>query len=1063
MRKAWSTIIPIITVLLVSLFLVLTIFKPGYIYFRDVTEGLHLDNLYKRYSYAYSGDVGESLAEKARVPIFYAIFGIFELGKRTGVFDDSFYVKIKILLLFILSFVAFFFTAKKLLENLGQNEERLHKKFWISLAATLGGIYYISNYWFSNRITHFGLFFSTVTLPITFFFLYSYLFCEKTQFKKLAMLLILLSIFTATPHTAIFEFFVLVTLYLTFITNRRTSSKTKGLRTFQLLLFGILYLLINSYWILPYVSSPSIPDAVLSETIVNTIGENAKFVNSIRLMGYWLTNPKDYFLQGASLLQTAVSFLPIVFLIVSIWLIRKNRNFVYTIFLLFLGGCFLATSSYITDKFYFFLMFSSPIKTLGWLFREYDKFGIILTFIYSMAISIVIYKLSNKRPVVGVATLMVFLILASNFYFLKKTLNQNYSPQTIPNDFFVAEKFLNDDKDIFNVVWFPGVPKPNWAKKEDVRYTFSNLISQKESITSRSNLINYLNYLFNEENIYSIDLGKALDLIGVKYLIIRKDYTFSTSNAYEEKIALQNSMEKVLETDLLTIYRNKEFSGIFRFYENKVFTNLGLDILKQPDLIKTDTSLLDFSDKPSNIQFDGKTSYTGKNSPLDYFMNSYTNKFIYPYDYTTKKYEGVSSYWGLGSLENINHAETNFFFDDLGLVINQFDYGRGVISAKDGYIISDTSKLSGNDIFSGFTIIDNVAFNNHDLTYTTLGKLDSLETQAPWKIIRSLHFNVTNTKVLFLQLKSFIDKELEPHFKLTFYDSEGKTTQESAYYPNAKGVVSYVVKVPEGAVTTEFSSWARPVGGKKYTYKVNNLHIYDASDNVKSVFMTFSAPSMCEGTCTVFARVLKSRIGGEIELTIGNKVLPIVTKTLDLGHNERYEWLEVGSIENSSKKPDITITNKSGFNSINSIVLLTENERSQLYQDTQKVIETNDTLPDTSIKPYFKVTEINPTMYSVSVYNSTGAGGVLAFAKPFGNSWLLSNERPVIANGYVNGWYLEKLDNKTYIVSYKPQKYFYIGVGVSAITFVALLGYSLLSKLSAREVTASELTSKSQG
>lgn len=1060
MRKVRPILIPIITVLLIAGYLVFTIFKPGYIYFRDVTEGLHLDNLYERYIYTYSNGIGESLTEKARIPILYAIFGIFELGKRIGVFDDSLYVKIKILLLFILSFAAFFVTAKKLLSNLDQNEESLHKKFWASLAATLGGIYYISNYWFSNRITHFGLFFSTVTIPITFLFLYSYLFCEKTQFRKLAVLLILLSIFTATPHTALFEFLILVTLYLTFITNRAISSRTKGSRTLQLLIFSVLYLLINSYWILPYVSSPSAPDAVLSETIVNTIGENAKFVNSIRLMGYWLTNPKDYFLQAAPLPQTAVSFLPIAFLIVSIWLIRKNRNFVYSIFLLFLGGCFLATSAYIVDKFYFFLMFSSPIKTLGWLFREYDKFGIILTFIYSLAISTAVFKLSNKRLAVGVAMLTISLVLISNFYFVNKTLEQNYSPQTVPNDFFIAEKFLNDDKDLFNVAWFPGVPKPNWAKNEDVRYTFSNLISQKPSITTRSDLINYLNYLFYEENIYSIDLGRALDLIGVKYLIIRKDYLFSAQNAYEEKIALQKSMEKVLETNLLTIYKNKDFSGIFKFYENKISTNLGLDVLKQPNFIKTNTALVDFSDKPSNIPFNGRTLFINKNNPLDYSIDRYANKFIYPYDYTTQKYDGISGYWGLGSLENITHAETNFFLSDLGLIINQFDYGRGVVLANDGYDISDTSKLKKEGIFTGFANTNNVAFTNNNLVYTLSS---SLETQAPWKIVRSLNFNVTHTKVLALKLDSLIDKDLEPHFKLRFYDSEGKTTQEGAYYPDTKGIVSYVIQIPEDAVTAEFSSWALPVSGNKYTYKVKNLYIYDVSDNVRPVFMTFSAPAMCEGTCAVFARVLKSRIGGEIELTIGNKTLPVVTKTPDLGHNERYEWLETGSVENSSKKLFVTITNKSGFNSINSIVLLNKYERLLLAQDMQEISETSDTLPDISTKPYIKVSEINPTMYSVSVYNSTGTGGILAFAKPFGSSWLLSNEKPVIANGYINGWKLEKLENKTYIISYKPQKYFYIGVGVSAITFVTLLGYSLLSTLSAREVTASEPMSKSQG
>lgn len=1062
MRKSWHISIPVIAVLLITLLLAVTIFKPGYIYFRDVTEGLHLDKLYQRYSYTYSGQIGESLVEKARLPIFYAIFGIFEIGKKIGVFDDSLYVKIKILILFVSSFITFFIVSRKLLTDLKLNEEKKHKKFWVCFAATLGGIYYISNYWFSNRITHFGLFFSTVTVPITFYLLYNYLFSEKTWFKKLTTLLILLAIFTATPHTVLFEFLILVVLYLVFITNKGVPSKIKAQRTFQLSIFGILYLLINMYWILPYVFSLSTPDAVLSETIVNTIGENAKFINSIRLMGYWLTNPKDYFVQANLSLQTAVSFLPIILFLTSLWLIRKNRNLAYSLLLLFLAGCFLSTSSFITDKFYFFLMFTSPIKTLGWLFREYDKFGIILTFVYSISVSIVLFKLSSKK-LLSAAILVVALTLTSGFFFLEKTLVQNYTPLNIPNDFFVAEKFLNDDKELFNVAWYPGVPKPDWAKNEDVRYMFSNMISEKESITTKSNLINYLDYLFNEENIYSVNLGKALDLVGIKYLIIRKDYAYAKPIAYDEKIALQNSMEKVLETDLLTIYKNNKFSGIFKFYDSKVNTNSGLDILKQPGFLDTNTSLLSFSDKPSSSQLDNKAIYISKNNPLDYSINSFENKFIYPYDYTTKKYEGVSGYWGLGSLESINHAETNFFFNDLGLVINQFDYGHGVISAKDGYVISDNSKLKNTDIFSGFTTTDSVSFKNNNLTYTTLGKIDSPETQAPWIIKKSTSFDVSVTKVLFLQLKSFINKDLQPHFKLTFFDSEGKTTQESAFYPDAKDNVSYVVKVPENSVTAEFSSWARPVAGKKHTYKAVQIHIYNVSDNVKPISTNFSAPSMCDGTCTVFARVLKSRIGGDVEIAINSNTFSIPTRILDLGHNERYEWLEIGSMENSNKKMNITITNNGGFNSINSIVLLNQDEKSQLYQGIKKVIESDSTPDEVSEKPYLQVSKLDPTKYSISVYNSTGTEGFLAFAKPFESSWLLSNKESVVANGYINGWYIDNLENKTYVVSYKPQKYFYIGAGVSAITLISLLSYSLFSTLPTREVTASEPISKSQG
>ena len=66
----------------------------------------------------------------------------------------------------------------------------------------------------------------------------------------------------------------------------------------QLLLFGVFYILLNTYWILPYLVSLSVPDAILSETIVNLIGRYATLNNSIRLMGYWLVHPNSYLLTS---------------------------------------------------------------------------------------------------------------------------------------------------------------------------------------------------------------------------------------------------------------------------------------------------------------------------------------------------------------------------------------------------------------------------------------------------------------------------------------------------------------------------------------------------------------------------------------------------------------------------------------------------------------------------------------------------------------------------------------------------------------------------------------------
>ena len=75
-------------------------------------------------------------------------------------------------------------------------------------------------------------------------------------------------------------------------------------------------------------------------------------------------------------------------------------------------------------------------------------------------------------------------------------------------------------------------------------------------------------------------MGRALNILGVKYLVIRRDYAYSYTNDYDEKMALQTSLEKVFETSLLTVYKNKSFTGLSGFYTSSVNTNKGLDIFK---------------------------------------------------------------------------------------------------------------------------------------------------------------------------------------------------------------------------------------------------------------------------------------------------------------------------------------------------------------------------------------------------------------------------------------------------------------------------------------------------
>ncbi|HLC93620.1 MAG TPA: hypothetical protein VJG85_01245 [Patescibacteria group bacterium] len=1078
MRKVHFYALLILILLGFLLYLSNIIFKEGYIYHTDVTEALSVNNLYQRYLYTYSNDIGESLAEKARIPLFYFVYGTFKVLSLTGL-DDSYFVKTKIYLLISLTLGSYIFFAYRLLEFIKRrhNEQTEEDELYtgksrsdkielpILIGAVAGGLYYVLNYWATNRIVHFYLFFSPISILITFYYIYTYLFSQRTEIKKLIFLAIWLAIFTATPHTVLFETLIVSIIYIVFVTSKIFDKSIKITRTIQLLGFSVLFLLLNIYWILPYLVSLSLPDAVLSETIVNLIGRYASINNSVRLMGYWLANPKDYFIEQFKLAQIAIAYVPLLLSLLGVYLYRK-KPVASIILILLISSTFLSTASVVTNKFYFYLMFNSPLKFGGWIFREYDKFGILISFVYAFSIGLVLSYVYKKKLLFLPTLLVITAVLVSNAYYFNKELTKRYSPVNIPDDFITVTNILEQDSEDFNVAWYPGVPNPFWARNEDVRFTFSNLISPKPSITTHSTLINYLTYLLQNENIHYLNVGKALDAVGVKYLIVRKDESIFEHYDLEKNLDLQTSLEKVLSTNLLIVYLNKEYTGLVKFYKYKIATNYGLDGLKNPwELsLNTRTTFIDYLDKPSQIYsvkpiYDLMPGTAPDSSNIDAAIDRFQNKFIYPFKYATKKDDGNAGHWKLGSLEDINHAETQFFFSNLGLDINQFDYKEGVVVARDGWKKAGDTKSFKEEITPVFSNHPNLVKDANNYRYTPSPQ----DFKYYWNIIRSDKFNVEGKRALELKLASDIDPLLVPHYKIYTYDGSENILNITFVYPDERNNVNGIIKVPPEAKYADFSIWTLSEQGSPYSYNISDLIIRDISDQVAAPTMSFSHPNNCDSGCRLFARVLISPIGGKMAVKVNGENFDIETKTTD---RERYQWVELGKTGDLGKVGDnvnIELLNNQGFNSVNAVVFLNSREYLEL-QSTQRRIASAFQSPEEMSRTYPKITvkQLNPTRYEVTISGASGETGVLAFAKPFNKNWELVGhpEKPSIINGYINGWETREIKDGTYYLEFRPQRYFYFGAIISVSTLVSI---GLIYFIEARLVRVSVRKSKSQG
>ncbi|MDQ1281002.1 MAG: hypothetical protein QG670_2266 [Thermoproteota archaeon] len=96
--------------------------------------------------------------------------------------------------------------------------------------------------------------------------------------------------------------------------------------------------------------------------------------------------------------------------------------------------------------------------------------------------------------------------------------------------------------------------------------------------------------------------------------------------------------------------------------------------------------------------------------------------------------------------------------------------------------------------------------------------------------------------------------------------------------------------------------------------------------------------------------------------------------------------------------------------------------------------------------------KINPTKYVVHIVTSTPFSLVLS--ESYDKSWIatidrqqLSDQNHFKANGYANGWYINRTGTYTVTLEFWPQNLFYIGLAISVTTLILCIFYILKDKL----------------
>ncbi|KKU50703.1 MAG: hypothetical protein UX73_C0016G0002 [candidate division WWE3 bacterium GW2011_GWC1_47_10] len=1024
-KRTLFSLLTFVPVLLFLVYVGFRLFGHGYLIFTDITEPTDLANLYQRYIYTFSNDIGESLAEKQRIPLFAFIYGTFNILHLTS----SAYVPLKIIILLAIAAISYIWAFISLAKS-NSKEQNMNVVF---LAAVISGIYYIANYWATNRIVHFHLFFSTATIPIAFALMYKYFFTETGDFKHLLYLTLTLAMFTATPHTVLFEMLIIAVMTTVYLASPNRAAR----KLFELGGFAILYIATNMYWLLPFLAIKSNPDAIPSVDIVATLNKNNQLINAIRLMGYWLVETKDYFYGNGivNIVQAIMAFVPFL-LLLGYFIATRTRKLTAIMAVLFVVGVVLASATPLSNVIYTYLMFYSPLKSVGWIFREYEKFGIFIAFLYSLGLGLLITETFHKRKIAVPVMIVGFVLLGMQLFYFDKIVKTLYAPVNIPDSYFSTNQLLSEDKSEANIAWYPNGTQPNWLNHKEVRYYFTNMVSKKPSITTRSDLMYLLEYILDRENVDDVNVGKALNIVGVKYLIIRTDDKSVPAEEIQtlnQSLQEQPDLETVASDKILTIYRNKFFSGLAKIYTQKLVSNAGMSTFKKLDdlNINTNNTMVEFTDSPSDDLELPETYYIEKDQVSDVNMNRYHNEITFPAENVPYIENGRADKWRKASLKNLNHAEFTFFFKRLGINVDQFDYNKGVVSAREGWEAMDKNKI-GTRYNLTVSHRQNVELADNVLVYKKLAE----DNNSEWNIVQTGIVGTNKSNTIGIHFKTNIPANLQPHYKLASYDERGDLQRISFLYADENNTVDQIVKLPESAATFDFSIWALSQKDNPYDYMLKDFRITDETSNAKPISLEFEAKASCTKDCKVVARVLKSSRGGKLGIQVNDKYTEILTKD-ETG--DTFVWLPLDITVDVTRRAKVTLLNIDGFNSVNAIAVLSEQEF-----ETLSVTPTAGTVSDTQPNTV-KTQQVNPTEYLVTT-GITDKPFVLSFAKPYSQGWVLNGQKAQIANGFVNGWLIEKPVTQLKI-EFEPQKYFYYGVVISGFGVVLTLALLLKNKL----------------
>ncbi len=852
-------------------------------------------------------------------------------------------------------------------------------------------------------------------------------------------LLISTSVFVDPSFVPIVLFPLVFYLLFYLVTNRSKTAISQALKFSGATI--VIWLLLNLYWLIPDLYSGA-NELVKVTAAYGSIGtsfqslvqlNSANFLGGFRLLGYWALNSGYrgdlYILWGPTyqnLLFVIIGFMIPLLALIPILTQPKDRHVIFFA-LLAVVSLFLING----DNSSVGRLVYSVIPLFSAFFNTpYLRFGMYLTFAYAFLIGYSLAQLSVyldscckkirgfARRLISVLPILLILFLIIGVYAFPlwtgdvMRTNTSVLPSNryqLPSYYQDASKWLGTDASNFNIIILPisnlGYGELKWANGGyEGPYPAQSLFPKTLIVSSLAGngLIGQAAQLIIENS--TLAACKLLALLNVKYVMFNEDANWPYIENNPSWISCPpDQFQSILSSS--GAFTLKETFGQLVFYQNNYW---------QPtEVYSASSSILSDGNLDELTQIAERSDFTPCNSII-VLSNQLNSQQISALPMNTLFVQNPDSNSIYSPVSGVQNGER------LVYAINSQPFATArYYSGWKGVISTNGQGDPGMIIFSSPSQCPYL--NAFPMNFNNWSSYDStlvyIKTSQPLTIDSVAADGTTVAVQAWWQTGT----SWTVGWPITI-----PSDQNAVIQVNQKAG-SIILQTDEGPIT---------------------LSVTDGWEN------PFTPPSS-SGTPTVFVPdageyllAINASTGtgyGSLSVKIDNQSFSVNLNSQEQGPIYAYEY--VGPIYLTAG--DHTITTSKGGTPVQQVndTLLYSLKNGESFANADNLLPSSQ---QSNASVMYE--EINPTQYTVHVNASQPF--YLIFSQSYDNGWVatingqqISDEYHFTANGYANGWYINKTGAYTITLEFTPQNLFYAGAAISITTITACALYVSKSKI----------------